>query len=173
MYETNKIKPINIGKIVILPIWLSMIALLFVSCATKEEMTKEVTKINEQIDSGNSKTDNLIFELKNKTLKEQELSAKQAILELEGKQNTQEYKALKQELASLRGEMSSLNKRLLELERAGKLTQVQVSEIAEIVHMFKQDKLKQKERDKKILVELENEWRDIDKKYNTKGSIIK
>lgn len=173
MYETNKIKHINVGKIVILPILLSMIVLLFTSCATKEEMTKEVTKINEQIDSTNSKTDNLIFEMKNKILKEQELVAKQAILELEGKQNTQEYKVLKRELTSLRGEISSSNKRLLELERVGKLTQAQVSEIAEIIHMFKQDKLKQKERDKKILVELENEWLDIDKKYNTKGSIIK
>lgn len=170
MYKNNRIKPINIGKIVAMPIWLSMIVLLFTSCATKGEMREEVTKINKQIDSENNKTENLIFEMKNKTLKEQELSAKQAILELEGKQNTQEYKALKHELASLRGELSSLDKRLLELERTGKLTQTQVSELVE---MFKKQKLRQKERDKKILSELDNELQKTDEKYNTKGSIIK
>ena len=169
MYKNNRIKPINVGKIVAMPIWLSMIALLFTSCATKGD----VTTIKEQVDSTNGKTENLIFEMKNKTLKEQELSAKQAILELEGKQNTQEYKTLKKELASLREEISSLDKRLLELERAGKLTQVQVSEIDKIVHMLQQDKLKQKERDKKISSELDNELQKTDEKYNTKGSIIK
>jgi|GEM_PF-6017401 len=157
---------INIIKIVALPIWLSIVALLFASCATKGDMTT----IKEQVDSTNGKTENLIFEMKNKTLKEQELSAKQAILELEGKQNTQEYKALKQELASLRGEISSLDKRLLELERTGKLTQTQISELVE---MFKKHKLRQKKRDDEILSELEDELRKIDEKYNTKGSIIK
>ncbi len=134
---------------------LVLVALMFTACATKGDIAPLVEK-----------TDNLFYEMNLKTLKVQELSTKQAILELEGKQNTQEYKLQKQELASLRGEISSLSKRLLELEQMGKLTQKHVSEILNILK-------KQKEKNQKILLELEEAMREANEKYNTKGDIIK
>ena len=104
--------------------YLFMIILLS-GCATKSEVT-----------TFKDNTNYLINEMEKSTLKEQELATKLAILELDGKKNTQQYKNIQEEIISIKNYISSSNNKLTELEKQGKLNSEQIANIFKILEKY-------------------------------------